>query len=142
VWADTILHAERQHLLRLLLWAALSIVAATGLAAMLTARRVRSPMLVHFAIQMAVWGSLVGGIAAVRLSVATLRDVSGAARLERLVWMNVGLDAGYVAVGAVLALTAWVLARKMAAVGAGIAIIVQGLALLLLNLQFAAVVSK
>ena len=56
--------------------------------------------------------------------------------------MNVGLDSGYVAVGAVLALTAWVLARKMAAVGAGIAIIVQGLALLLLNLQFAAVVSK
>ena len=109
---------------------------------MLAMRRVRSPLLVHFAIQMAVWGAVVGAISAIRLWALVLRDVSGAARLERLVWMNVGLDAGYVAVGAVLALTAWVLARKMAAVGAGVAIIVQGLALLLINLQLAAVVSK
>ena len=142
MWADTILHAERQHLLQLLLWAGLSIVAATAVAAMLMARRVRSPLLVHFAVQMAAWGTLVGGTAAVRLSAAALRDVSGAARLERMVWMNVGLDAGYVAAGMMLALSAWVLARKMAAVGAGVAIMVQGLALLVLNLQFAAVVSK
>jgi hypothetical protein len=123
-------------------WAGLSIVAATAVAVMLAARRARSPLLVHFAVQMAVWGGLIGISGALRFSMATLHDVAGATRLERLVWMNIGLDAGYVAAGAVLSLTAWLLARKMAAVGAGIAIIVQGLALLLINLQFAAVVSK
>ena len=38
-------------------------------------------------------------------------------------------------------LAAWLLARKMSAVGAGIAIVVQGLAILLIDLQFAAVAS-
>lgn len=142
MWADTILRAERQHLLQLLVWAGLSIVAATALATTLAVRRVRSPLLNHFAIQMAAWGALIGVVGAFRLATATLRDVSGAARLERYVWMNVGLDAGYVAAGAMLSITAWLLARKMAAVGAGVAIIVHGLALLLINLQFAAVVSK
>ena len=71
-----------------------------------------------------------------------MRDLSGAARLERELWMTIGLDVGYVAVGAVLALTGWWLARKLATVGAGVAIIVQGLALLLIDLQFAAIVSR
>ena len=142
MWADTILAAERQHLLRLLLWAGLSIVAATAVASTVTIRRARSPLLAHFAAQMAVWGAIVGASAGVRLRGLVLRDLSGAARLERMIWLNVGLDAGYVLAGAVLALSAWILVRKMAAVGAGVAIIVQGLALLLINLQFAAVVSR
>jgi len=52
------------------------------------------------------------------------------------------LDVGYVAVGAVLAGTAWILARRMGGIGAGTAIVVQGLALLLIDLQFAAAVSR
>src|SRR4051812_47266589 len=66
VWADTILRAERDHLLRLLIWAALSIVAATTLATLLTAKRVRSPLLTHFALQTAAWGVVIGGIAALQ----------------------------------------------------------------------------
>jgi hypothetical protein len=142
VWADTVLHAEQQHLLRMLLWAGLSILGATGVATMMAVRRVRSPLLLHFALQMAAWGAVLATIAALGWGSAHLRDLSGAARLERLVWMNVGLDAGYVAVGAVLALTAWTIARKMSAVGAGVAIIVQGVALLLMNLQFASAISR
>jgi hypothetical protein len=142
VWADTLLRAEQQHLLRLLFWAGLSVVAGTCVAATLRLRRIRSPLLVQFAGQMAGWGVVIGAIAAVEWSRAHLRDVSGAARLERVLWMNVGFDVGYVGVGMVLAVSAWLLARKMAPVGAGIGIVVQGLALLLIDLQFAAVVSR
>lgn len=142
MWADTLLHAERQHLLRLLLWAGLSILGATGVATTMTVRRARSPFLAHFAIQMAAWGGVTGIIAAVEWHAAHLRDLSGAARLERLLWMNVGLDAGYVAIGTVLAVCTWVTARKMAGIGAGIGIAVQGLALLLIDLQFASVISR
>jgi hypothetical protein len=56
--------------------------------------------------------------------------------------MNVGLDVGYVAVGATLAIAGWKLAQRMSAVGAGVAIVAQGLALLVIELQFAAVVSR
>lgn len=142
MWADTFLYAERQHLLRLLLWAGLSILGATGVVATMAARRVRSPLLAHFAIQMAAWGGVVGLIAAIEWHAAHLRDVSGATRVERLLWINVGLDAGYVVIGAVIATCTWKTARKMAGVGAGTAIAVQGLALLLIDLQFASMISR
>jgi hypothetical protein len=142
VWADTFLRAEQQHLLRLLLWAGLSILAATALAALLAVRRIRSPFLTQFAAQMAIWGLAIGAIASIEWHLAHLRDFSGASRVERVLWMNIGLDAGYIAVGITLASTAWYLARRIGAVGAGIGIIVQGLALLLIDLQFAAVISR
>jgi hypothetical protein len=142
MWADTVLHAEQQHLLRLMVWAALSILGGTSVAATLAIRRIRSPLLTHFAIQMAVWGAVDGVIALVGWSNAHLRDLSGAARLERLLWMNIGLDVGYVAVGATIALCAWIIARKLGPVGAGVGIIVQGLALLLLDLKFASLISR
>ena len=142
MWADTLLRAEQQHLIRLLFWAGLSIIAATCIIAMIAVRRLRSPLLGHFAAQMAVWGTIIGAIAMVEWHAAKLRDVSGAARLERLLWMNIGLDAGYVFAGCTLAACAWLLARRMAAVGAGVGIVVQGFALLLIDLQFAAVISR
>jgi hypothetical protein len=142
VWADSLLDAERQHLLRLLLWAGLSVLAATMLAVTLAARRVRSPLLKHFALQMLVWGLVFGTIAAVEIGHLHRRDLSGAVRLDRILWMNIGLDAGYVAVGAVWALSGRALARSMAAVGGGTAIVVQGLALLVIDLQFAALISR
>jgi hypothetical protein len=142
VWADTLLRAEQQHLLRLLVWAGLSIVAATALSATLAAKRIHSSLLRHFALQTVAWGVVIATIAATNLRVARLRDVAGAARLERFVWMNVGLDVGYVGIGAALAVAAWLLARRMSVVGAGVGIVVQGLALLILELQFAAIVSR
>jgi hypothetical protein len=142
VWADTLLHAEQQHLLQLLVWAGLSVVSGTAIATMLAARRARSPLLVHFAIQMICWGVAVAAIAGIRWHTAHLRDLSGATRLEDLVWMTIGLEGGYVAVGAALALSAWFIARRMAVVGAGVGVMVQGLALLLIELQFASLISR
>jgi len=142
VWSDTLLTAERQHLLRLLLWAALSIVAGTLVMVMLAARRARSPLLSHFAIQLVAWGIVFGTIAAVRWQGLHLRDLSGAARLERMTWLNIGLDAGYVAVGVTLVVAGRALGKRTSMIGAGAGVILQGLALLLLDLQFAALVSR
>ena len=142
MWADTLFRAEQQHLLRLLFWSGLSILGGTAALATVVVRRFRSPLLKHFAIQMTAWGLVVAAIAGIAWRGAHFRDVSGAARLERLVWMSIGLDVGYVAIGVVLAGATWALARRMGGVGAGTAIVVQGIALLVIDLQFAAVVSR
>jgi hypothetical protein len=142
VWSDTFLHAEQQHLLRLLLWAALSVLAATAIIALVAMKRIRSVFLSHFALQMALWGIVIGTIAAIEWHGLQLRDLSGAARAERLLWMNVGVDAGFAGMGSVLALCGRILVRNAAAVGAGAGILVQGLGLLLIDLQFAAMVSR
>lgn len=142
MWADSLLTAERHHLLLLLVWAASSIIAATLLLVILTARRLPSPLLRHFAIQVAGWGALIGIVALVGWHGLHLRDVAGAARLERVVWLNIGLDLGYVATGVTLAVASRLMGRRMGAVGAGLGIVLHGLALLLLDLQFAVVVSR
>ena len=142
MWADTLFRAEQQHLLRLLFWSGLSILSGTAALTMVAVRRLQSPLLKQFAIQMTAWGLLVGAIAGITWRGAHFRDVSGAARLERFLWMSIGLDVGYVAIGVVLAGAAWVIAKRMGGVGAGTAIVVQGIALLLIDLQFAAAVSR
>jgi hypothetical protein len=142
VWADIILTAEREHLLRLLAWSGLSIVLGTAVVVMLVARRIRSPLLQHFAVQTIAWGVLIGIITALAWRGLHLRDVGGAARLERSVWMRIGLDVGLVAVGATLALTGRATNRRMQLLGAGVGVMVQGLALLVLDLQFAGLVSR
>ena len=71
-----------------------------------------------------------------------MRDVSAATRLDRLTWLHVGLDAGIVGIGIVLAIAAWMFGRRVALVGAGLGIVVQGLGLLVLNLTFASVIAR
>lgn len=142
MFADTLFTAEQQHLLRLFAWCALSIVAGTALGVTLAVRRIHSPLLTHFAAQTAGWGAIVGGIAIGHWSTLKIRDLAGAARLERLVWFNAGLDVGFVGIGAVLGVTAWLLGRRAGLLGASLAIAVQGLALLVIDLQFAASISR
>jgi len=142
VWADVILSAERQYLLRVLGWGALSILLGTALVVLLAARRIRSPLLTHFALQTVAWGAVIALIAGVAWSGLHLRDVGGAARLERLLWMRIGLDVGLIGVGATLIFTGRATGRRMHFIGAGVAIVVQGMALLLLDLQFAGMVSR
>lgn len=140
--ADTLLHAEQQHVLRLLVWAALSILGGTFVGAMITVRRTRSPLLAHFGLQMVLWGVALAAIAAVDWRGLHLRDLGGATHLDRMLWLNIGFDAGFVGMGAVLAACARILTRNAAALGAGVAIIVQGLALLVIDLQLAAAISR
>src|SRR5688500_16346383 len=130
MWADTLLAAERAHLLRLLAWAASSVLVGTALLAIVGARGGERGLLRHFAIQMAAWGAVEGAIVALAWRGLALRDYVGAVRLDRALWLCVGLDAGSIGIGATLAVAGWMLARRAAALGAGAGIVVQGSALL------------
>ena len=134
-WADALRDAEQLHLLKLGVWAALSILAGSALLAALRVRRTDSPLLRHFAIQCAAWGLVDLAIVLWARRGVTLRDLAGAVALDRFVWLNIGLDLGYVLVGGTVALLGWRLGRHLGLVGAGVGVVVQGLALTLLDLQ-------
>jgi hypothetical protein len=141
MWADTLLAAERAHLLSLMVWATASLFAGTALVAWLSTGR-RSPLLMNFAIQTAAWGAVELGTALLNYQNLALRDLSAATKLDRLLWLNVGLAAGGVFSGLVLVVAGWKLARRLGVVGAGIGIVVQGCALLLLELMLAKEISR
>ncbi len=134
MWADALLALERTHLLRLALWGGGSVLAGTLVFLLLALRRQRSPLLQHFAIQTAAWGAVDLAICTWAWRGLALRDFDGATSLVNFLWLNVGLDAGYVGVGVTLAIAAWRLGRRLGGVGAGLGVIVQGLALALLDL--------
>ena len=142
MWADTLESLERLHLLRLLLWAAASILAGTALLAWMRASGRRSPLLGHFAIQTAAWGAVDAVLAGIALRDMAPRDIASATRLDRLLWLNIGLDTGYAFVGITLVVIAWRLGRRPGLAGAGIGVIVQGGALALLDLMLAAQISR
>ena len=142
MWSDTLLAAERSHLIRLVLWAATSAVIGTGIIATLTMRRTTAPILLWFGIQSAAWGLVELVLTAIGFQAVTMRDVSGATRLDRLTWFTAGLDVGIVATGVAVVVVAWIFGRRLGAVGAGLGIVVQGLGLLVMNLTFASLLSR
>lgn len=142
MWADTLLSAERAHLVRLLVWAAGSLLAGTALLAWLQVGRRRSALLEHFGLQTAGWGAAEMAFGAIARASLAARDLAGATRLDRLLWLNIGLDGGYVLVGVTLAVTGWVLGRRLGLIGAGLAIVLQGVALALLDLLLAGQISR
>src|SRR5690349_13145237 len=103
MWADTLLAAERSHLIRMVLWAVTSATLGTMLLAFITLRRVAAPILQGFAVQVLAWGLLELIVAATSWRFLAMRDVSAATRLDRLTWLHVGLDTGIVGIGIVLA---------------------------------------
>jgi uncharacterized protein DUF6992 len=138
MWADTLLLAERGHLVRLAMWALASIVAGTGVLAGLSWRRVVSPLLTGFAIQQVAWGVLDLARVAVGIYGLRLRDFAAATRLDRFIWLDAGLDIGLVVAGIAMVATTWFVARgrRLGGVGAGLGIIVQGAALFALDARF------
>ncbi len=142
MWADTLLAAERAHVIRLLVWGGGSLVAGTALLAWLRAGRRRSALLEHFGLQTAAWGAVELSLGLILRGSLAVRDLSGATRLDRFLWLNVGLDGGYLLVGATLVVTGWSLGRRMGMVGAGIAVVLQGIALALLDLVLASQISR
>jgi hypothetical protein len=145
MWSDTLLVAERAHLLRLIVWGAASVIAGTALLALVAARRGaggESPLLGNFAVQCIAWGAIDLLIVVFAWRGLALRDLAGATKLDRLLWLNTGLDVGYVAVGVALAVVGWQLGRRLGLVGAGIGVAVQGLALVVLDAHFIAVLNR
>ena len=134
MWADTLLAAEKAHLLRLLSWATGSILVGLAVIAWLAYKRTSAPLLRHFAIQTAFWGVIDFALGAMAWRDLRLRDYKGAMSLDQLLRLNVGLDIGYVGVGITLALAGWILAgRRLGLVGAGLGVVTQGMALLVLD---------
>jgi len=142
MWADSLLAVERTHLIRLLVWGGASLLVGTALLGLLRARGHRSALLDHFGIQTAAWGGIELALALVRLQQLELRDLAGATRLDRLLWLSIGLDLGYVMVGTTLLVLGWRLSRRAGFAGAGLAVIMQGLALALLDLVLAGQISR
>ena len=142
MWGDSLQLAEQQHLIRLFVWSEASIVVGGIMLAMLLWKRIASPLLRHFAIQTAAWGGIILLIAIFSWQRMVVRDHASAVALDRLVWMNIGLDIGYVAVGATLALTGWFGARRLGPVGAGVAIVIQGAVLAGLDYAFAQQITR
>ncbi|WKW10819.1 hypothetical protein Strain138_000051 [Pseudogemmatithrix spongiicola] len=123
---------ERAHLVRLGVWALASIVAGTGL--IVWARRSGIPgFWRHAGIQTAAWGAVDLAIVAFAWHGLVLRDLPEAIALDRFLWLNIGLDVGYVMVGITLLVIGRRAPTRPGLMGAGAAIIVQGLALAVLD---------
>lgn len=134
MWADSLQLFEHQHLLRLLTLGGSSVLIGALLLLVLSLRRIRAPLLSHFATQCAVWGGaeLIWGAYAIRD--IPLRDYDGAASLAQLLWIAIGLEAGAILVGITLAIGGWTYVKRLGVVGSGIGIAVQGSALIVLDL--------
>jgi hypothetical protein len=137
LFADTLLALERSHLTALGFWAAASLLAGSAVLAALAVRRARWHLVGSFATVTAVWGGAELIAVAAAWNALALRDLAGATRLDRFLWLETGLDLGIVAIGMTLAFTAWRLARRLDGVGAGIGTAVQGAALLALHIRLA-----
>ncbi|MEO5816581.1 MAG: hypothetical protein ABIT20_15010 [Gemmatimonadaceae bacterium] len=124
------------------MWGAASVLSGTALLAWLRIGSRQSALLKHFAIMSAAWGLVDLFIGLGLWNQVAIRDVAGATRLDRLLWLNIGLDVGYVLVGLTLITVGWRVGRRLGLVGAGIGIVVQGLALGLLDLVLTAQISR
>ena len=142
MWSDTLLAAERLHLIRVAVWAAASAMIGTTIVTAIALRRLKAPIVTWFAIQTLAWGSIELVATAVRWFSMGMRDVSAATRLDRLTWFTAGLDVGLIGVGFVTAVIAWSASRRLGTFGAGLGVMVQGLGLLVLDLTFAANLSR
>jgi hypothetical protein len=144
MWADTLLAAEQLYLVRLLSWGAASVLAGTALWAWHLVGRRGTSLIQHFAMQTAVWGAAELAFGAAAYGALALRDVAGATRLDRLLWLNIGLSLGFSLTGVVLAATGWCVggARRNSFAGAGMGVIVQGAALCILDLLLATQISR
>lgn len=141
MWADLVLSAERHHASELLAWAALSLVMAIA-SFLVTKGSRQSTLLGGFAVQLALWGLAIGAVGAVEWRSLAMRDLSGAAGLERMMWARAGLDVGIVGMGAMLGGASHVLARSQRGLGAAAAIAATGLALFVIDLRLIAVISR
>ncbi len=148
ITGPALLELEREHLIRLLVWAVGSMV--VGALCWALARRDRAGagdaggtggtahFWRHVGIQSAAWGAVDAVIVALAWQGLAVRDLPGAIALDRVLWLNIGLDVGYAMVGATLLVLARRSPPRPGLAGAGAAIIVQGVALAALDAYLSA----
>jgi hypothetical protein len=69
-------------------------------------------------------------------------NLASAVALDRFLWLNIGLDVGYAMVGVTLFVFGFRAPRRAGLLGAGAAIIAQGLALAILDAQLSAYIVR
>ncbi|MDE3126371.1 MAG: hypothetical protein KGL38_00105 [Gemmatimonadota bacterium] len=142
MFADSLLRAEQLHLFRLLAWGAASILAGTLVSVTVVWRRQATTLLRQFAIQTAAWGVLETAYVALAWHGLALRDLAGATRLDRHLWFTLGLEIGGMGIGATLVMLGAGRERRLWLMGAGMAVIVQCMALFLIDARLAALISR
>jgi hypothetical protein len=135
MWADTLQTLEQQHLFRLLIWGAVSVLIGTLLLLIFRFARIRAPLATHFAAQCALWGAPVLAWAGYAYKRVPLRDYDGAASLARVLWIAIAFEAGAIVIGITFASFGWAFGRRIGSVGTGLGVIVQSGALLYLDLM-------
>lgn len=138
-----LLGLEVDHLTRLAFWAGASLI--VGAVAVFRVRRTSGPskdFWRHFGIQCAAWGAVDFLIVLAAWGGLGPRDVAGAIALDRFLWLNVGLDVGYSMVGLTLLTLGLRAPRRLGLAGAGVAIVVQGVALAILDAQLSAYIVR
>jgi hypothetical protein len=142
VWSDTLLTAEQHRALAGVVWGVCSL--AVGVVAVVIARRraERSALVFHFGAQMLAWGGAAVVLSVARYAALAPRDLGGAVRLERALWFGSGLELGIAGAGAAIALVSWAAGRRLGGVGAGITILLQGLALAIIDMRLAATIVR
>jgi hypothetical protein len=128
--------------MRLAVWGGSSLIVGIVLLGLLRVRKVRSSLLDHFGIQTAAWGAVDLALALAGMQRLELRDLTAATRLDRFLWLNIGLDVGYAMVGITLVVMGWRVARRPGLVGAGLGVVIQGFALAILDLLLAGQISR
>jgi hypothetical protein len=119
-----------QHLVRLGVWALFSIV--FGILVLLVKRQSLAAQ--HFSLQFIVWGAVDGIIVLFGLRDNSRPDLVAAIKLREFLWLNEGLDVGYIAVGITLIIIGRLPKVNSASLpGAGLAVAIQGFLLLLLD---------
>jgi Family of unknown function (DUF6992) len=142
MFADSLLRAEQLHLFRILVWGAASVLAGTLVFVGVAWRRPSTTLLRHFAIQLVAWGVIEVLYVAVAWHGLGLRDLAGAVRLDRHLWFNLGLEVGGIGIGATLVALSMGRERRIGLMGAGMAVILQCVALFLINARLAALISR
>jgi hypothetical protein len=150
VWSDIVQHAEQLHFLRLCFWGALSTLAGTLVVLVTITRQGGSNLLRGFGTICAVFGAIELILGALDYRHVALRDISGATRLDRLAWLQLGLYLGVAGVGATLAASTHRWRRRagshvqdaLPTMGAGLAILLHGIALATLELFLIADISR
>ena len=148
MWADVLQHAERLHFLRVCLWGGVSTVVGTALLVTIAQRGV-SDLLSRFGLLCTVLGAAELLFAAIAYRGVGLRDVSGATRLDRYAWLQLGLFLGFAGVGLTLILEGYLTrassqasrSRELSMTGMGLAILLHGLALATMELLLIAAIS-
>lgn len=140
--AETLLHAELVHLLRVMLWGAASVIAGTGVFVLLLLRRADSSLLRAFGASCLALGGLELLGAGIGYHGVALRDYYAAVRLDRRVWFELGFAAAAALAGAALAVQGWRVGRRFGVVGASVAVALHALAILVLDLQLASIISR